>query len=193
MKTLIKILCLNMLSLSVTGDINTYDIKHIEKIFFSENEVTINNTHFLKYDSERNSLIFTTETKYLGNVYKVVKCDDLISITDVKNDITFENCENFLEDFKYNQIIDNNATNKTISKMKEDTSNLIIDNNEPKTNLGGAFIALGGTFLLINNNKECDNCDTISDINNFSDDIKLTNNIGYILIIVGGIFIAMGI
>tara|TARA_B100000575_G_C23051772_1_gene605465 strand:+ start:536 stop:1084 length:549 start_codon:yes stop_codon:yes gene_type:complete len=182
-----------MLSLSVTGDINTYDIKHIEKIFFSENEVTINNTHFLKYDSERNSLIFTTETKYLGNVYKVVKCDDLISITDVKNDITFENCENFLEDFKYNQIIDNNATNKTISKMKEDTSNLIIDNNEPKTNLGGAFIALGGTFLLINNNKECDNCDTISDINNFSDDIKLTNNIGYILIIVGGIFIAMGI
>ena len=193
MKTLIKILCLNMLSLSVTGDINTYDIKHIEKIFFSENEVTINNTHFLKYDSERNSLIFTTETKYLGNVYKVVKCDDLISITDVKNDITFENCENFLEDFKYNQIIDNNATNKTISKMKEDTSNLIIDNNEPKTNLGGAFIALGGTFLLINNNTECDNCDTISDINNFSDDIKLTNNIGYILIIVGGIFIAMGI
>ena len=58
--------------------------------------------------------------------------------------------------------------------------------------LGGGLITFGSGLLLVTQDKECDNCDTLDDIEDFVNKIKLQNQIGFGLIAIGGILIAMG-
>ncbi|MDP7028457.1 MAG: hypothetical protein QF380_08650, partial [Candidatus Marinimicrobia bacterium] len=58
--------------------------------------------------------------------------------------------------------------------------------------LGGGLITFGSGLLLVTQDKECDNCDTLDDIEDFANKIKLQNQIGFGLIAIGGIIIAMG-
>ena len=58
--------------------------------------------------------------------------------------------------------------------------------------LGGGLITFGSGLLLVTQDKECDNCDTLDDIEDFANKIKLQNQIGFGFIAIGGILIAMG-
>ena len=58
--------------------------------------------------------------------------------------------------------------------------------------LGGGLITFGSGLLLVTQDKECDNCDTLDDIEDFANKIKRQNQIGFGLMALGGILIAMG-
>ena len=58
--------------------------------------------------------------------------------------------------------------------------------------LGGGLITFGSGLLLVTQDKECDNCDTLDDIEDFANKIKLQNQIGFGLIAIGGILVAVG-
>ena len=59
--------------------------------------------------------------------------------------------------------------------------------------IGGTLIAVGGLFLFNNLDKNCDDCETAKQVDDFLDEVKSTQKIGYIFIILGGIFVALGI
>ena len=58
--------------------------------------------------------------------------------------------------------------------------------------IGGLLIALGGTMLITNLDKECDNCVTTEQYKVFTNDIKAQQKIGYAFITMGGLIIAIG-
>ena len=58
--------------------------------------------------------------------------------------------------------------------------------------IGGFLIAVGGTMLITNLDKECDKCVTTEDIKDFTNGIKAQQKIGYAFIIMGGLIIAIG-
>ena len=51
----------------------------------------------------------------------------------------------------------------------------------------------GGLLLLLNAEKECEGCDTLEEVNDFSEEVKSTQQIGYIFIIVGELLVAIDI
>ena len=53
--------------------------------------------------------------------------------------------------------------------------------------LGVALIIVSGVIGYINNNKECDDCVTLDDLDSFSDDLKGTANIQYSALAAGAI------
>ena len=59
--------------------------------------------------------------------------------------------------------------------------------------VGGTLIAVGGLFLFNNLDKNCDDCETAKQVDDFLDEVKSTQKIGYIFIALGGIFVALGI
>ena len=59
--------------------------------------------------------------------------------------------------------------------------------------IGGTLIAVGGLFLFNNLDKNCDDCETAKQVDDFLDEFESTQKIGYIFIILGGIFVALGI
>ena len=58
--------------------------------------------------------------------------------------------------------------------------------------IGGLLIALGGTMLITNLDKECDSCVTTEQYKDFTNDVKAQQKIGYVFIIMGGLIIAIG-
>jgi hypothetical protein len=59
--------------------------------------------------------------------------------------------------------------------------------------IGGTLIAIGGLLLYNNLDNECDYCETAKQVDDFLDEVESTQKIGYIFIILGGIFVALGI
>jgi hypothetical protein len=60
--------------------------------------------------------------------------------------------------------------------------------------LGGTLIGIGGVLVFTTLGKECgDDCDNIAEWEAFSNDISSTQKIGFGLISLGGIFVALGI
>ena len=58
---------------------------------------------------------------------------------------------------------------------------------------GGILIAVGGLILYDNIDRECDDCETLDDIEKFLDSVNSTQKMGYGFIIVGGILVGFGI
>ena len=84
----------------------------------------------------------------------------------------------------------------TITKQDLQSQNVIELKNtnkqidSKKGYLGGLLIAVGGGFLFSNLDKEMNDDETIED---FADRVNGTAKIGYGLIIIGGLLVAMGI
>jgi len=55
------------------------------------------------------------------------------------------------------------------------------------------LIAIGGGVLLSITEKECNDCDTLDKVNDYTEEIKSTQQIGYLFIMVGGVLVAIGI
>ena len=53
--------------------------------------------------------------------------------------------------------------------------------------LGGGLITFGSGLLLVTQDKECDNCDTLDDTEDFLNKIKLQNQIEFGLIAIAGL------
>ena len=58
--------------------------------------------------------------------------------------------------------------------------------------IGGLLVAIGGGLLFSNLDKECNDCDTLEDVEDFTDELKSTAKMGYGCIIVGGLLITAG-
>ena len=62
-----------------------------------------------------------------------------------------------------------------------------------RVRIGGFFIAIGSLILMITVDSECDDCETITEINNYYDRISDTRKLGFGLIAFGGILNAFRI
>ena len=58
---------------------------------------------------------------------------------------------------------------------------------------GGILIAIGAGLLFSASGSECNDCDTIEKANKFADGVKSSSQVGYLLITLGGILVALGI
>jgi len=68
-----------------------------------------------------------------------------------------------------------------------------VENLPSKGHFGGVFIAVGGGLLFSVSGRDCEDCDTIEKANKFADGVKSTSQVGYLLIALGGILVALGI
>ena len=73
--------------------------------------------------------------------------------------------------------------------MHKDITNIA---KTKKPIVGGILIAIGGGLLFSVSARECDDCDTIEKANKFADGVKSSSQVGYLLITLGGVFIAIG-
>ena len=62
-----------------------------------------------------------------------------------------------------------------------------------RVRIGGFFIAIGSLILMTTVDSECDDCETITEINNYYDKISDTQQLGFGLIAFGGILTAFRI
>ena len=73
----------------------------------------------------------------------------------------------------------------------EDVKSIIKKTKKPI--VGGILIAIGGGLLFSVSESECDDCDTIEKTNEFADEVKSSSQLGYLMITLGGILVALGI
>ena len=76
--------------------------------------------------------------------------------------------------------------------ISEDDVELIIKKTK-KPIVGGILIAIGGGLLFSVSGSECDDCDTVEKSTEFADGVKSSSQVGYLLIAIGGVLIALGI
>jgi len=57
--------------------------------------------------------------------------------------------------------------------------------------LGAALVATSGIIGIINTNRECEDC-TLEELEDFGDSVKLTANIQYLSLTIGGIMMFLG-
>ena len=114
---------------------------------------------------------------FLGNTYGILKCADVYSILDSSQIEIKYSCD----DFTFN------PANKNIPQMIKTPT------NEKEGHLGGILIAIGGGVLLSITEKECNDCDTLDKVNDYTEEIKSTQQIGYLFIMVGGLLVTIGI
>ena len=103
-----------------------------------------------------------------------INCVDIISIFD-------DNRKPISWDCNENSFVPNTLNELDVKKLAK------------KPIIGGTLIAVGGLFLFNNLDKNCDDCETAKQVDDFLDEVKSTQKIGYIFIILGGIFVALGI
>ncbi len=73
----------------------------------------------------------------------------------------------------------------------EDGTIVIVDRSYIFQSIGGASIGLAGIILLYNNDRSIDSDATIEEAESFSEEIKSSNDLAYILLTVGGFLIAI--
>ena len=111
-----------------------------------------------------------------GNQYSFISCDKIIELKSYDGKPIDYDCRNL-----------NNPINTP------NPNNLTHNVQRSPTMLGGTLIAFGGALLFSNVDKECDDCETLEDVEDFSQGINSTLKIGYGLITLGGILVALGI
>ena len=111
-----------------------------------------------------------------GSQYSFISCDKIIELKSYDGKPIDYDCSNL-----------NNPINTP------NPNNLTNNVQRSPSMLGGTLIAFGGAMLYSNFDKECDGCETSEDVEDFSKGINSTLKIGYGLIILGGISVALGI
>ena len=114
-------------------------------------------------------------------------CSKVVTFTDnVGNPIDYDCNAIIVEE----SLID--LENKIEDTISEDDVELIIKKTK-KPVAGGVLIAIGGGLLFSVSGSECDDCDTIEKANEFADGVKSSSQLGYLMITIGGILVALGI
>ena len=80
---------------------------------------------------------------------------------------------------------------KIVSLVLKDGTIVIVDRSYIFQSIGGASIGLAGIILLYNNDRSIDSDATIEEAESFSEEIKSSNDLAYILLTIGGILIAI--
>ena len=114
-------------------------------------------------------------------------CNKIVTFTDnVGNPIDYDCSVVIIEE----SLIDLEKKIKdTISE--DDVKSIIKKTKKPVA--GGILIAIGGGLLFSVSGRECDDCDTIEKANEFADGVKSSSQLGYFMIALGGILVALGI
>ena len=147
----------------------TYTIEYEKSKFWGEAEIIrIENVMFKK--TLGNNLIFSNSTSFLGDNIIQVNCTNLISIIDEENKNEYKDCKTF--------------------SIEVNNKNTEDDRIQRRGRIGGLFIAAGGGLLYSNLDKEMNDGETYEE---FTDRVNGTAKIGYGLIIIGGLLIAVGI
>ena len=121
-----------------------------------------------------------------------------IYVKNSKGKIKKYDCENIIDILDiYRKPIQYDCSLNTLSD--EDTEHLSTEHSSLYSRLltdssfthqiGGGLIAAGGVLLYTNIDKDISDYDSIED---WSDSIKLTSKLGYVLIILGGLFVLGG-
>ena len=153
MKNLILVLFLNCLIFG-QDDIYRYDIEVVDKQLFTEVTENISKVKFIKYDS--NYLVFSTSKTFLGENYINIKCENIILITDLVDNKSYDNCEDFLNDGQklYN-----------ISDSQQITNELPINNKLRITNPANFMLPTINSSVQSNysiNNNDVDYLETMT-------------------------------
>ena len=139
------------------------------------NKRTIENVKFLFSKHQR---VYYTDN---NGKRDFIDCSSVRRITDKNgNDIDFDCADK------------SNLINEEIKVESSEDVQSIIQNTE-KPLVGGLFILLGSGILLVNTGNECNECDSLDDVEDFANEIKTQNQLGYLFIAIGGFMIAVGI
>jgi len=136
-------------------------------------KVVLNNIEYLGVSKD--GIHYKKSMGFLGNTYGILKCADVHSILNSSHTEIEYSCDDFTI----------NPTNEKYPQMLKAPANV-------KGHLGGILIAIGGGVLLLNTEKECNDCDTLDKTNDFIEEIKSTQQIAYFFIMVGGLLITIG-
>jgi len=112
----------------------------------------------------------------------VIECSWVISITDSEGNKIEFNCDD-----------DSSETYEEETKIESSEDVQSIIQNTEKPLVGGLFILLGSGILLVNTGNECNECDSLDDVEDFANEIKTQNQLGYLFIAIGGAMITLGI
>lgn len=147
----------------------------------------------IKYNSTymQNGQEVVSEYVIQGTFLGILNSDIYVKIS--KGKIKKYNCENVMEILDiYRKPIQYDCSLNTLSHEDSEHSSLysrlLIDSSFTHQ-IGGGLIAAGGVLLYTNIDKDIDDYDSIE---NWSDSIKLTSKLGYVLIILGGLFVLGG-
>jgi len=132
--------------------------------------------------------LWYTQQKLFGKQMDTIPCKNIYSIIDSNGNTIDFNC-----------VLNTLSTHTSPALTKHDVNEFT-----RKPVLGGTLIAFGSTLVLTTIGKECDDCElkgtSASDILNFNtntqkfnDDIINIQKIGFGLIAIGGILVALGI
>lgn len=153
MKNLMLVLFLNCFIFS-QDDIYRYKIEVVDKQLFTEVNETISKIRFVEYDS--NYLVFSSSKTLLGQNLINIKCENIILITDVIDNKSYNNCEDFLND---QEKLDD------ISGSLQSTVNQPINNKLRITNPADFFLPTINTSIESNysiTNNEVDYLETMT-------------------------------
>ena len=114
-------------------------------------------------------------------------CNRIIEFTDDDGNPIEYDCSAVLIEESLNEL-----ESKIESSITEKDVKTIISKNK-KPVAGGVLIAMGGGLLFSVSGSKCDDCDTIEKANEFADGVKSSSQLGYLMITIGGILVALGI
>ena len=95
-------------------------------------------------------------------------------------------------------ILDNNRKPKKYdcsesTYIPRPLTELDIKEFQQKPIVGGSLIALGSLLLYTNADRECDDCETYDDVDEFYESVNSRQKLGFLILILGGVFTALGV
>jgi len=163
-----------LLTLLIGGCVFGDSIEYQRKILGVLQDETIHNVDIVKIEDGN---VWYKKRTLLGEKMDRIPCDNIYSIID-----------------SHGNTLDFNCSTNSIKIAEEKISEGLLDNSsrlQPK--ISGIFFALGGTILYLNVDRECDDCDSLKELENFYDSIQGIQKIGYGCILIGGLLLAFGI
>ena len=160
--------------LLIVGCVFGDTIEYQKKILGAWQDETIYYVDIVKIEAGN---VWYKKRTLLGKKMDRIQCEDIYSIID-----------------SHGNTLDFSCSTNSIKNAEEIISEGLLDNSsrlQPK--ISGIFFALGGTILYINVDRECDDCDSLKESENFRDSTQGIQKIGYGCILIGGILLAFGI
>ena len=141
-------------------------------------------------DKIEDGAVWYTQKQFFSTTTETISCNKIIQILNSNGKEVYLDCRmpspNAQEENKKTTAITINKIDTIIPSSSESLSNI------DQARLGAICIAIGGGFLLTTTETDCKNC-SIEEAKDKVDRIKSSTQIGYGLIFVGGILLALGI